>query len=225
MGLFKKNKKIKGDEYNKSANDEKLTTICNLYQGSPNKYGTYVLSAFTLYYNDTNNLYQIEKGGRRFDILDIEWKGKNIINNTISISNTTGNEKNKRTGRVLGATLGTVIAPGIGTVIGAAHGTGNSKSKNSETTVTKSYEQVKEEVSDIILCVKYESGETEKLKYQCYEKQANILLSLLGKEGYINSNDDNNSPYGEIKQLKELLDMGAITQEEFDAKKRELLGL
>lgn len=29
----------------------------------------------------------------------------------------------------------------------------------------------------------------------------------------------------EIKKLKELLDMGAITQEEYDAKKKELLGL
>ena len=29
----------------------------------------------------------------------------------------------------------------------------------------------------------------------------------------------------EIKEFKELLDMGAITQEEFDAKKKQLLGL
>ncbi|WP_260390378.1 SHOCT domain-containing protein [Staphylococcus aureus] len=32
-------------------------------------------------------------------------------------------------------------------------------------------------------------------------------------------------PYEELKQLKELLDMGALTQEEFDAKKKELLNL
>lgn len=29
----------------------------------------------------------------------------------------------------------------------------------------------------------------------------------------------------ELKKFKDLLDMGAITQEEFDAKKKELLGL
>ena len=29
----------------------------------------------------------------------------------------------------------------------------------------------------------------------------------------------------ELKKFKELLDMGAITQEEFDAKKKDLLGL
>lgn len=33
------------------------------------------------------------------------------------------------------------------------------------------------------------------------------------------------SPADEIKKYKELLDIGAITQEEFDAKKKELLGL
>ena len=33
------------------------------------------------------------------------------------------------------------------------------------------------------------------------------------------------SPTEEIKKYKELLDMGIITQEEFDAKKKQLLGL
>ena len=33
------------------------------------------------------------------------------------------------------------------------------------------------------------------------------------------------SPADELKKFKDLLDMGAITQEEFDAKKKQLLGL
>ncbi|MBR5601424.1 MAG: SHOCT domain-containing protein, partial [Clostridia bacterium] len=33
------------------------------------------------------------------------------------------------------------------------------------------------------------------------------------------------SPADELKKFKELLDMGIITQEEFDAKKKQLLGL
>ena len=36
---------------------------------------------------------------------------------------------------------------------------------------------------------------------------------------------DKNKAIEEIKQFKELLDVGIITQEEFDAKKKELLGL
>lgn len=35
----------------------------------------------------------------------------------------------------------------------------------------------------------------------------------------------NMDPYEEVKKLKELLDMGILTEEEFQAKKKELLGL
>lgn len=38
-------------------------------------------------------------------------------------------------------------------------------------------------------------------------------------------NEDKSNPVEQIKKYKELLDMGAITQEEFDAKKKELLNL
>ncbi len=40
-----------------------------------------------------------------------------------------------------------------------------------------------------------------------------------------NSTNTSISTADEIKRFKELLDMGAITQEEFDAKKKQLLGL
>ena len=36
---------------------------------------------------------------------------------------------------------------------------------------------------------------------------------------------NNDSAADELKKFKELLDMGVITQEEFDAKKKQLLGL
>ena len=32
-------------------------------------------------------------------------------------------------------------------------------------------------------------------------------------------------PYEEVKKLKELLDMGIITEEEFDLKKKNILGI
>ena len=41
----------------------------------------------------------------------------------------------------------------------------------------------------------------------------------------VNDTTETLSNTDEIKKFKELLDMGAITQEEFDAKKKELLGL
>ena len=36
---------------------------------------------------------------------------------------------------------------------------------------------------------------------------------------------NNNSAADELKKFKELLDLGIITQDEFDAKKKQLLGL
>ena len=38
-----------------------------------------------------------------------------------------------------------------------------------------------------------------------------------------NQQPTNDNPVEKIKQLKEMLDIGAITQEEFDAKKKEIL--
>lgn len=55
-----------------------------------------------------------------------------------------------------------------------------------------------------------------------------IFSQIDTEEEHHKSNDiqkDKTTPYEEIKCLKELLDMGAITQEEFETKKKELLGL
>ena len=48
------------------------------------------------------------------------------------------------------------------------------------------------------------------------------ISNLFSKQESRKDKDDN---LEQIKKLKELLDLGAITQEEFDAKKKELLGL
>jgi hypothetical protein len=57
-------------------------------------------------------------------------------------------------------------------------------------------------------------------------------LSILSEDEFKNISSQNNgapqsvsSAADEIKKFKELLDMGVITQEEFDAKKKQLLGL
>ena len=57
-------------------------------------------------------------------------------------------------------------------------------------------------------------------------------LAIISDEEFEAMKAQNNAPQqatvsaaDELKKFKELLDMGAITQEEFDAKKKELLGL
>ena len=58
-----------------------------------------------------------------------------------------------------------------------------------------------------------------------YSAINNLIISRQTSENTKNSKESCYSNTDEIKKLKELLDMGAITQEEFDQKKKELLGL
>ena len=54
----------------------------------------------------------------------------------------------------------------------------------------------------------------------------NILIERQKKETPANINVENKSDTpNDLIKLKELLDMGIITQEEFDAKKKQILGL
>lgn len=45
------------------------------------------------------------------------------------------------------------------------------------------------------------------------------------EDNEVDVNEQASDPYEEVKKAKELLDMGIISQEEFDTKKKELLGL
>lgn len=60
-----------------------------------------------------------------------------------------------------------------------------------------------------------------------YERYSNYLKrrEISQTESAMSSEKQEIDSYEEIKKAKELLDMGIITQEEFDAKKKQLLGL
>lgn len=60
------------------------------------------------------------------------------------------------------------------------------------------------------------------------EEVYNAISSLLGNRqapAQTQRAENENNSLEDLKKLKELLDMGVITQEEFDAKKKQLLGL
>ena len=53
-----------------------------------------------------------------------------------------------------------------------------------------------------------------------------ILYLLMGKSMKVSSHIDSNNPnqmYNQLSKIKELLDNGAITQEEFDSEKEKIL--
>lgn len=60
---------------------------------------------------------------------------------------------------------------------------------------------------------------------QRIHEEKHSMRSVPGEHAPIVSTASHLAPLDELKKLKELLDLGAITQEEFDQKKKQLLGL
>lgn len=58
-----------------------------------------------------------------------------------------------------------------------------------------------------------------------YEDFYKLIMDKINNSKNNNSNNFNSSVADEIKKFKELLDMGAITEEEFETKKKELLNI
>ena len=73
------------------------------------------------------------------------------------------------------------------------------------------------------LCFKNGSQDAEAKKIKEYVEEQ--ILKLSQNKGGTTVVQQATSPAEELKKFKELLDMGIITQEEFDAKKKQLLGL
>ena len=64
---------------------------------------------------------------------------------------------------------------------------------------------------------------TSNVLYQVFDKLCSLLNSIIDSNQI--SNDNSNNDISDLKQLKQLADDGVITQEEFEAKKKQILGL
>lgn len=76
--------------------------------------------------------------------------------------------------------------------------------------------------------VKDESDKKEEIKQKLSETINDAkkgVSNIIGKFGQKNNSAQKSDPIEDIKKFKELLDIGVITQEEFDKKKKELLNL
>lgn len=139
-------------------------------------------------------------------------------------------EKTKRTGRATGAAVGGLLFGPVGAAVGAAYGTGNTTtSGGAPSTITRQIP------AWATLTLKRDTGTwVSQLRIEEDEDRIRKLSTLLGipvgteageGEDGKSSNNEHADPYEELKKLSELKDMGVITQDEFDAKKRQLLGL
>lgn len=169
----------------------------------------------------------------KYALMDYEWNGPEYrtVEKTTTTSHTKGKskEKTKRRGHLTGAVIGTAIAPGVGTIVGAAVGTGKkTKGKNNSiTTGTATTTSDNIEV-DSYASMKMRNIETNQINTIGFYCSSNIDMQLksfnISKSSDASENVRNHKTSVELlKDYKELLDSGIITQEEFEQKKIELL--
>lgn len=169
----------------------------------------------------------------KYTLMDYEWNGPEYrtVEKTTTTSHTKGKskEKTKRRGHLTGAVIGTAIAPGVGTIVGAAVGTGKkTKGKNNSiTTGTATTTSDNIEV-DSYASMKMRNIETNQINTIGFYCSSNIDMQLksfnISKSSDASENVRNQKTSVELlKDYKELLDSGIITQEEFEQKKIELL--
>ena len=115
----------------------------------------------------------------------------------------------KKKGGITRALVGGAIAGPIGAVVGS--NTAGSTSTSSTTIQTKKYIEIEDYSGHRKVFILPPKGLKETIEMWTQQKEKKQSNNLDNIE--------------EIKKYKELLDMGVITQEEFDTKKKELLNL
>lgn len=169
----------------------------------------------------------------KYTLMDYEWNGPEYrtVEKTTTTSHTKGKskEKTKRRGHLAGAVVGTAIAPGVGTIVGAAVGTGKkTKGKNNSTTTGTATTTSDNIEVDSYASMKMRNVETNQINTIGFYCSSNIDMQLksfnISQSSDAAANVRNQKTSVELlKDYKELLDSGIITQEEFDQKKIELL--
>lgn len=168
-----------------------------------------------------------------YKIINYEWNGpiyENITTSSINTNTKSNTVKKGKVGRMTtGALVGTLLMPGVGTAVGAAIGAGG-KTKSNTTTNTGSRNQavskrVEKYSTAILTLQKVDDNTIYKINIQCssgIDSKIRCFNIVEPKETADLSQKAVDSLKG-IKALKELLDMGVITEEEFEYKKKQLL--
>ena len=127
------------------------------------------------------------------------------------------------------AIVGGALFGGVGAVIGGTSGKRITKNTCKSLRIKITIDDITSPTVYINL-ISMETSTDGALYKLCYDSAQKILstLDIITKaDSYSNtpSTSNTNSPADEVKKLKDLLDIGAITQDEFDKKKKELLDL
>lgn len=212
----------------------KLTNVSlTLNSNSPSIHATgYV----TMYQKTDGTVFFNQNRGDSFSIIDYDWNGPqyNTVSQGTTTTNTTEQTKGKSGKMAAGAIAGTFFLPVVGTVVGAAVGAGGKKKKNSYSTgathtVTQQVEvptvatlKLRNNATGEIVGIAFTCNSMIDSKIKCFSFQKEEQPQRTIVEHVSMNTPD---PYEEVKKAKELLEMGIITQEEFDKKKTDILGI
>lgn len=180
-----------------------------------------------VYFNsDENSLYEL---------IGYEWNGPVYVTATKSQTVDTGNSQTTKKGKsgkmAAGAIIGTLLMPGIGTAVGAAIGAGgksnSSTQSNNSSTTERLTQQVEQPTTAILKFRKVGSGMIFPITIECSSHIDTQIrcFQISSPQAATKLSKDVSESLKAIKALKELLDMGAITQEEFEIKKKQILNL
>lgn len=191
----------------------------------------HTLKTSAMYQRKDGTVYFGVNYNDRFIIIDYIWNGPMYETSVSSVANSTGQEvTNGKSGKMAaGAIVGTVLAPGVGTVVGAAVGAGGKKKKKKVTqTQTNTVQRQTEILTPATL--KFRNLDTDDIVSIVIGCNSLIDSQIQGLQIFKEQpardiSRDTTEALSGIKALKELLDMGAITQEEFDEKKKQMLNI
>lgn len=197
----------------------------------------HAFSVSTMYQREDGTVFFNLNKNDNFTIIDYAWGGSQY--DTISSGTNVTNAQEQTSGKsgkmATGAIIGTMLMPGVGTAVGAAIGAGGKKKKRSNSvsnvnTVTKQVEiktpatlKFRNNVTGEIIGITFQCDSLIDSQIRCFNIEKEPEQPKQAVVEHISKKELN--PYEELKSLKELLDAGIISQEEFDKKKSDILGI
>lgn len=173
---------------------------------------------------------------KEYEVVDYRWEGPRYQDVMIQDHTANTETRGKRKGRLAGAVIGTILLPGVGTVIGAAVGTGRKEVSDTRGR-TRSHIETQEVPAMAEMRLRdIDMDEYVRIRFNCTAdldaRIRNNITVNLEEPLYIDHTETAYLPepeekpekdlFAQIRELKALLDEGAITQEEYEMLKKKL---
>lgn len=190
----------------------------------------------TMYQNEDGTVFFYPNKDDSFTIIDYFWNGSqyDTVSQGTNITNAHEQTKGKSGKIIAGAAIGALAGP-AGMVVGAAAGAGGKTKKHMNSvsntnTVTRQIEvktpatlKFRNNNTGEIVGISFQCDSVIDSKIRCFHIEKEVDEPKRSIVEHVSKNQLN--PYEELKSLKELLDAGIISQEEFDRKKSDILGV